>query len=166
MAKTLKPADHVAAHVNGLKSSIHALEVQITILKQLCGIKSKAKDEEEENEEEEAEETEEAEESEEPEESEESEEEEEESEESEEEEEEEESEEEEAPKPKKITPEQINDACKKLHGRLVKKKKMNSKKAFAHIKALLTKHFDTESVTQIDKADRAKALKLLNAQAK
>jgi hypothetical protein len=34
----MKPQDHIGAHVNGLKSSIHALEVQITILKQLCGL--------------------------------------------------------------------------------------------------------------------------------
>ncbi len=31
----MKTQDHVAAHVNGLKSSIHAVEVQLTILKQL-----------------------------------------------------------------------------------------------------------------------------------
>ena len=35
---SMKPQDHIGAHVNGLKSSIHALEVQITILKQLCGL--------------------------------------------------------------------------------------------------------------------------------
>lgn len=39
---SMKPADHVAAHVNGLKSSIHSLEVQLTILKQIIGTKVKA----------------------------------------------------------------------------------------------------------------------------
>ena len=58
---SMKSQDHIGAHVNGLKSSIHALEVQITILKQLCGVKTKAGKvaEETEAEETEAEETEE-----------------------------------------------------------------------------------------------------------
>lgn len=33
----MKAQDHIAAHVNGLRSSIHAVEVQMTILKQLLG---------------------------------------------------------------------------------------------------------------------------------
>lgn len=39
-------ADLTAAHLNGLRSGIHALEVQITILKQLLGGKGKVADEE------------------------------------------------------------------------------------------------------------------------
>lgn len=66
----------------------------------------------------------------------------------------------------KVTAEQVNDAAKALHTFLVKKKKLTSKKAFAQIKATLNKAFDTESVSQIEKADLPKALKLLQAKAK
>lgn len=38
----MKTQDLIAAHANGLKSSIHALEVQVTILKQLVGGKVSA----------------------------------------------------------------------------------------------------------------------------
>lgn len=81
----------------------------------------------------------------------------------------EESEEEEKPAKKatgKITTEQLNDACKARLQKLIKVKKMTSKKAFAEVKALLQKHFDTDSVAQIEKEDRAKALKLLTATVK
>lgn len=38
----MRTQDHVAAHVNGLKSSLHAVEVQLTILKQLLGTEADA----------------------------------------------------------------------------------------------------------------------------
>lgn len=107
--------------------------------------------EEEENEEEEAEETE----SEEAEESEEEEAAEEESEE-------EETEEEEKPaKAKKLSADSVNDAAKALHSHYVKKKKLDSKKAFAKVKALLSEEFGVESVSKLGKADWAQAVKVL-----
>lgn len=160
----MKPTEHVAAHVNGLKSSLHAVEVQLTILKQLLGETKKTKsrevntEEEDENEEEELEasddqddnETEESNDSEETEET-------------------DESEEEDKPAKKasgKVTAEQVNDACKARLQKLIKVKKMTSKKAFQTVKDMLQEHFDTDSVAQIAKEDRAKALKILSAPVK
>lgn len=48
MSSTVKVSDIAPAHVNGLKSAIHAVEVQITILKQLMGNKAGAATEAEE----------------------------------------------------------------------------------------------------------------------
>lgn len=160
----MKANDHVAAHVNGLKSAIHAVEVQLTILKQLVGPSKKTTAREET---EEAEETDETEETETDETEQDDAEESEESDEDTEQDDAEESDEDEADeKPAKktsgkVTAEQLNDACKARLQKLIKVKKLTSKKAFAAVKALLQKHFDTESVAQIEKADRAKALKLL-----
>lgn len=176
--KTVKPNPHIAAHVNGLKSSIHAVEVQITILKQLLGQgkKTKGRDETEEEDEtdvhmddnddsEEADDTadrdEETNDDSEDIESNDSESDADETEED-------EAEEKHVAKKAsgKITSEQLNDACKVRLQKLIKVNKMTSKKAFASVKALLQKHFETDSVAQIAKEDRAKALKVLTAPVK
>lgn len=57
-------------------------------------------------------------------------------------------------KAKKITVDMVNDACKKLAA-------SKGKAGRAHVLALLKKHFKTESVSEIDEADYAKALKVL-----
>jgi TATA-binding protein-associated factor Taf7 len=169
----MKAQDHIGAHVNGLKSSIHALEVQITILKQLCGMKGKASEETEAEESEtETEESEDddfgakksakgkagkkaakgfddSEESEE-EEAEESEEEEAEESEEEEEEEEEKPAKGKAGKAKKLTADDVNDACKELAGRT------NRATAMA-----VLKKFKVKSVSDLDPSDYEAVIKAL-----
>lgn len=175
----MKTQDHVGAHVNGLKSSIHALEVQVTILKQLIGGKAtKAKaSEETEAEETEAEETEEeddfgagkkaakgeggkkaakgfdddaAAEEEEAEESEE----EEEAEESKEEEEEEEKPAKNA-KAKKLTADDVNDACK-ARARALRGTR-------AEVLSILKKKFKVKSVSDLEPSQYADAIKAMKA---
>jgi hypothetical protein len=143
--------DIVAAHANGLKSSIHALEVQVTILKTLIGGGSKAAANEEEEEETEVAAA---------------------STDDEEEEDlapkktaakkkaanfgdDEEEEEVAAPakKAKKITADQVNDACK-AHA---------AENGIKVTKALLMKKFKTMSITEIDPSKYADVIKALEA---
>lgn len=69
-------------------------------------------------------------------------------------------------KAKKITTEELNDACKDRLKRIMKKRKLTSGKALLLVKSLLNKHFETESVSKIAPEDRARALTLLSAELK
>lgn len=67
-----------------------------------------------------------------------------------------------APKAKKLTNDQVNDAAKARVARLKTSKKMSGSEAITNTRALLKKHFGSESVAAIDtQEDMAKAIKLL-----